>query len=43
MKPNLKSSLLLICSGLWMTGSLMAQDAREMVKRAVQSEMTGSR
>ena len=43
MKPNLKFSLLLISSGLWATGSLMAQDARELVKRAVQSEMKSSR
>lgn len=42
MRLPLKSTLLLFFSGFWLTGSLVAQDARELVKRAVQSEMTSS-
>ncbi len=43
MKRNLNLLLLLLFFGFWMPGSVTAQDAREMVKRAVQSEITSSR
>lgn len=42
MKNSLRSAVLLLLSGAWMTGSLVAQDAREVVRRAVRSEMTAS-
>ena len=43
MKRHLKFTLLLFSFGLWSASSLVAQDAREMVKRAVQSEIASSK